>query len=270
MWETLPPAVTADDGLGCREAETDAPGGAVARSVDPVKRAEDPSQGIRWDSGPSIPHGNRHEAFPAAELDLRWRGVFHGVVDQVGERPLQAEWPAAIDCMGRPEVTDFNPLIGVIVGDGLQYAREIEARRRFLVCITTEERQSPVDHRLHLVDIPEQFRLLYLVVDQLATQTHARQRRTQIVRDGRQHHRALRHEFLDLRLHGIESADHFAEFPGPALGERRGLRIDTKAAYRAGELLDGPNESAWGHGAHARNRHRHECQPDRPALQLTQ
>jgi len=35
------PAVTADDGLRGREAETDAPGGPIARSVDPVKRAED-------------------------------------------------------------------------------------------------------------------------------------------------------------------------------------------------------------------------------------
>ncbi len=88
-------------------------------------------------------------------MDLGGRAVFHSVVDQVGEGPLQAERPAGVDRVGGPPVYNCNTLIGVIVGDGLQDAHEVERRRRFLVRIAPEERESPVDHRLHLVDIPE-------------------------------------------------------------------------------------------------------------------
>jgi len=38
------PAVTADNGLRCRQAETDTPRGAIARPVDPEEGGKDPSQ----------------------------------------------------------------------------------------------------------------------------------------------------------------------------------------------------------------------------------
>src|SRR6267378_1837935 len=112
-------AMTADDGLRSRQTQADTSGSPIARSVDPEKWRKDPRQRIRGDSGPAIPDRNGDGGVPGAEFDLRGRGVFHGILDQVGKGPLQSEWAAAIDRMHGPRVTNCDTLVGVIVGYSL-------------------------------------------------------------------------------------------------------------------------------------------------------
>ncbi|MNH15542.1 hypothetical protein D3C72_1401600 [compost metagenome] len=80
------------------------------------------------------------------------------------------------------------------------------------------------------------------IFDELATQAHTRERRTQVVGNSGKHLRALSNEMLDLRLHGIECGDRLAQFMGAFRADRWSAQITAKTPRGAGESLQGTGQ----------------------------
>ena len=102
-------------------------------------------------------------------------------------------------------------------GGALRLARGVGARK----C----DRRG--DHCLHFVEILEHLRPLLVIADELGAQPHARDRRAQVVGNGRDHERTVVDETPDALLHQVEGPGRVPDFGGPRFAQRR--RIDVGA-----------------------------------------
>ncbi|MNF94802.1 hypothetical protein D3C84_775220 [compost metagenome] len=162
----------------------------------------------------------------------------------------------------RPAEGDLDTLIPVIIPQGLQQFRQIKLGRRFKPRIVPKEFQRRIDHRLHFIHVTEQPLLLLGILDEFAAQTHARQRCTQVMGNGREHLRAVADEVLQLGLHGVEGEDRLADFLGAEGFDGRGAEVHAKAAGTFSETLQGCGEAASGDQCDQRGGDQHQQDDD--------
>ncbi len=91
--------------------------------------------------------------------------------------------------------------------------------------------------------------LLLGVLCQLGAQFHARDRRLQIVRDGRQDLHALLDELGDALAHGIERPRGAGQLGGACFGQRRRLHVGIERIRGIGQCHQRPDRHAYGEPA---------------------
>ena len=111
--------------------------------------------------------------------------------------------------------------------------------RRF-AAVAAREGKIGFEHRLHLIDVLAHALHFRPVIEQGQFELEAREDGAQIVRDAREHRRALLHGALDVRLHldeGIGRTPHLPRTTRPEIGH---LTAFTKTFRRVGEFEDRP------------------------------
>ena len=113
----------------------------------------------------------------------------------------------------------------VDVGAFAHQRRQVQRHRRFAHHVVASELQSGGDHRFHFVQVDQHLLPLFFIIDEFGAQFEARDRRAQIVRNRRQHVRAIVHEGLQAALHQIERLGRALHFTRPAFRQWLGIEI---------------------------------------------
>ena len=113
------------------------------------------------------------------------------------------------------------------------------------------ELQRGADHGIHLGDRGQHLVPLLRILDGFGPQPQQRQRRAQIVRDGRQQARAVLDQAAQARLHVVEGAGRLPRLGGSGFGQRRCVDVMAEPfggrcqrGKGCGHAPDGPH----GHG----------------------
>ncbi len=254
-----------DDSQGNCQTQAHSTGAAVARLLDAVVGKENTLQQLVRDARPLVTDHHDKCLLLTQQLELWWRRILDRVFHEIVEGALQGERTALVQRVRGPDILDLDFLVGVVIRNGHEDVRQIEGCVRLGHGVVTEEGEGAVDHRLHLVHVAKEARLLFGVFDELAAQPHPGQRSAQVVRDGGEHHGPIGHEFLDLSLHFVEGPDDLAQFPGTRFRDGRCARVDAELTHRRGESLDRAGELPGGDHRDQADRGGQEKQPYRPA-----
>ncbi len=101
--------------------------------------------------------------------------------------------------------------------------------------IVAREGKGRFDHALHVVEVGQHLVALLLVLDELGAQPQAGDRRAQVVRDGRQHLRAVLDEAANALLHLVEGARGPAHLHRSRLAQRWRIDVHAQALRGSGE-----------------------------------
>jgi hypothetical protein len=174
----------------------------------------------------------------ALKADLGDATIFHGVVDQVGQRPPKRYRTTGEAQSIRLQVVDRLAHISNVIAERTHQGSEVHVLARLAGAVVPSEGQGLVEHGRHGVEIGDRLALLLGVVDQLGAQPQTGEYRAQIVGDGSEHARAVVDEALDALLHLIERPCRLEDLARPGLGHRRGIYIGAKSACGLGEATE--------------------------------
>jgi hypothetical protein len=172
-----------------------------------------------------------------------------GVVHQVADRTPEHRQLAGVRGRGRLlrpalDQIDSTPERALVLDEAVQQRFHVDGLRGLGVLQSAQVGQHAVDHRLHGVDVGVQFLLPRGVIDQLGAQAQARERRAQVVRDGRERPAALDHQLTQPLLHEIEGLGSATHFDRAGFLQRRRIEVARKGVGRLGHLPQGPGDPA--------------------------
>ena len=136
--------------------------------------------------------------------------------------------------------------------------------------VVAKKLQTGVNHCLHLIHIAKQSLLLIRIVDKFTAQAHARQRRTQVVGNSREHLGTVFDEVLQLCLHRVEGKNCLTDFLGANRFDGRRPKVDTEASGAFGKLLQRSGQVAGRDQRYQCGGQQHQQNQDQVALPLAQ
>ena len=134
---------------------------------------------------------------------------------------------------------------------------------RLVAAQAAHELQRVRDHGLHFLQVGLEALAQLLVVQQLGAQPHARDRRLQVVRHGRQHPGAVLDEARQAALHGVEGARGLPDLGRPFLGQRRAVDVPAQGFGRRGQHMQRPRHPAHRHVRQQQHRDQQDAQRQR-------
>ncbi len=161
------------------------------------------------------------------------------IVEQVRQHPVERRRRQAKARPGRELGAHGGRVRGhraVSARDPL--ARLVDRHGLAAVGVAVREHEELVDDVRHRIDVAHDAVAQPRVVHHLRAQPHPRERRAQIVRDAREHHRAVVLRARHLLNHLIEAVRELAQLARPALGQRRHRHPAAEARDRARERTE--------------------------------
>ncbi len=258
------------DGLDDGQAEAEA-----ARRVE-VARPVAAHEGLEHrlalrvgDARPRIDHADPHPAIRALHHEAGLPAVLHGVVHEVGDRPLQLVGLAAHEDVAAPLHGHRGADIREAVADGLHHRGEVHeaVASRVPLLPVADEGQGRLHEAVHLVEVAQGRGPRPLVLDELGAQAQPGDRRAQVVADGGEHLRAVVDEAAHAGAHPVERARHRQHLLRPGLRQGDVVVPRAEALRRAGEPGERRRERPRGPDAEQGQRQRQEhAREDQGAL----
>jgi hypothetical protein len=214
----MPSCDRADDG----EAESAAPGRAVARGIAAHERLEQPF-GLGWvDAGAMIIDMDRCHAVGQTPVDHAAGAVARGIIDQIGEHPPERRGVATHHHARTRGDRHRNAGDGHVLDQAVEQAAEIDPHVGAHVHLVAGIADHGGDHRAHLIHVA--FGAGTRIVGQLLDpESESRERCAEVVRDCGEHRRASLGMAGEPPMHRRErlaKLRHFARRAGGKGGKR--------------------------------------------------
>ena len=145
-----------------------------------------------------------------------------------------------------------------IVDNALQESGEVRLPPGLARALIAGELQRGADHGVHLGDGGQHLVPLLRILDGFGPQPQQRQRRAQIVRDGRQQARPVLDQAAQARLHGVEGTGRLPRLDGAGLRQRRSVDIMAEPFGGRCQRGKGCGHAADGPHGHGENDDRHD------------
>ena len=159
------------------------------------------------------------------------------------------------------------PELREVGGHAVDQRMQVDVARLFPLHVLAYEGERVVGHPLHLVERGKDPGPRLRVLDELGVQAQARDRGPEVVRDCRQHGRAVTDEAVEARAHEVERAHRVAGFHRPGLGQVVHRRAPAEPPGRRREAAHGLRDPACAQDRHYGDgeRREEEAQHEGPA-----
>jgi hypothetical protein len=224
------------------QAQAGAAGVAVARTLQPVERAEDRIELVGGDAGALVVDEDANVVRVGLDPHPGAHAVAHRVADQVAQRAAQAHRLRLHDG-ARPVDHHLVAELGVVVGERLHQREHVHALRRLGVAGVAEQLQRRIDQLVHLAQVADALLRCRGVprLHRLQAQPHAGQRRAQVVRDRRGQQPACAELLVERGRHLVEDLRHAADLDGAPLAvQARWCRMAAERVAQRGRRLGQP------------------------------